>query len=159
MRIRGNNNVIEQLNVHDNEAPGIFITSGAINLILNCDSHHNYDPLEDGGNADGFGCHSTGGDNVLRGCRAYENSDDGFDFINAPGTCTVEESWAFRNGYIPDTNMTGAQRRGLQVGRLRHPAEHARDAAFRATSSAAASRSAIARMASTPTTTRAASTS
>ena len=92
--------------------PGIFIASGTANLILNCDSHHNYDPLEDGGNADGFGCHSTGGANVLRGCRAYENSDDGFDFINAPGTCTVEGSWAFRNGYIPDTNMTGANGAG-----------------------------------------------
>jgi hypothetical protein len=72
--------------------PGIFITSGADNLVLNCDSHHNYDPLEDGGNADGFGCHSAGEGNVLRGCRAWENSDDGFDLINAAGACVVEES-------------------------------------------------------------------
>ena len=69
VRIRGSNNIIEQLNVHHGEAPGIFIASGGNNLILNCDSHHNYDPLEDGGNGDGFGCHSTGGDNVMRGCR------------------------------------------------------------------------------------------
>ena len=116
VRIRGDHNVIEQLNVHDGEAPGIFIASGASNLILNCDSHHNYDPLEDGGNADGFGCHSSGGDNVLRGCRAYENSDDGFDFINAPGTCTAEGSWAFRNGFIPDTNMAGANGAGFKSG-------------------------------------------
>jgi hypothetical protein len=116
VRIRGDHNVIEQLNVHDCEAPGIFITSGASNLILNCDSHHNYDPLENGGNADGFGCHSNGGDNVMRGCRAYENSDDGFDFINAPGTCIAENSWAFRNGFIPDTNMTGANGAGFKSG-------------------------------------------
>lgn len=121
VRIRGDNNVIEQLNVHDCEAPGIFITSGAANLILNCDSHHNYDPLEDGGNADGFGCHSTGGGNVMRGCRAYENSDDGFDFINAPGSCTAEGSWAFRNGYIPDTNMTGANGAGFKSGGFGNP--------------------------------------
>jgi MYXO-CTERM domain-containing protein len=121
VRIRGDHNLIEQLNVHDCEAPGIFIASGTANLVLNSDSHHNYDPLEDGGNADGFGCHSTGGDNVLRGCRAYENSDDGFDFINAPGTCTAEESWAFRNGYIPDTNMTGANGAGFKAGGFGNP--------------------------------------
>jgi MYXO-CTERM domain-containing protein len=116
VRIRGDHNVVEQLHVHSCEAPGIFITSGASNLVLNCDSHHNYDPLEDGGNADGFGCHSAGGDNVLRGCRAYENSDDGFDFINAAGTCIAESSWAFRNGYIPDTNMVGANGAGFKSG-------------------------------------------
>jgi MYXO-CTERM domain-containing protein len=121
VRIRGDHNVIEQLNVHDCEAPGIFITSGTANLILNSDSHHNYDPLEQGGNADGFGCHSTGGDNVLRGCRAYENSDDGFDFINAAGTCIAEESWAFRNGFIPDTNMTGANGAGFKSGGFGNP--------------------------------------
>src|SRR5688500_14837829 len=121
VRVRGDHNVIEHLNVHDNEAPGIFITSGADNLILNCDSHHNYDPLEDGGNADGFGCHSTGQGNVLRGCRAWENSDDGYDFINAAGACTVEESWAFRNGWIPDTNMAGANGAGFKSGGYGNP--------------------------------------
>jgi hypothetical protein len=121
VRIRGDHNVVEQLNVHDGQAPGIFIASGAANLILNCDSHHNYDPLEDAGNADGFGCHSAGGANVLRGCRAYENSDDGFDFINAAGTCTVEDSWSFRNGYIPDTDMTGANGAGFKSGGYGEP--------------------------------------
>lgn len=116
VRVRGDHNVIEALNVHDNEAPGIFITSGTANLIVNCDSHHNYDPLEDGGNADGFGCHSSGGDNVLRGCRAWENSDDGFDFINAAGVCIVEESWSFRNGWVPDTNMGIGNGAGFKSG-------------------------------------------
>jgi hypothetical protein len=121
VRIRGDNNIVEQLNVHDGQAPGIFISSGASNLILNCDSHHNYDPLEQGGNADGFGCHSSGGNNVLRGCRAFENSDDGFDFINAPGTCIAEGSWAFRNGYIPDTNNAGANGAGFKSGGFGEP--------------------------------------
>jgi MYXO-CTERM domain-containing protein len=121
VRIRGDHNLIEQLNVHDGQAPGIFITSGAHNLVLNCDSHHNYDPLEAGGNADGFGCHSSGGDNVLRGCRAWENSDDGFDFINAAGTCTAERSWSFRNGYIPDTDMAGANGGGFKAGGFGEP--------------------------------------
>ncbi len=116
VRIRGNGNVLELLNVHHNEAPGIFITSGSDNLILNCDSHHNYDVLENGGSGDGFGCHSTGAGNVIRGCRGYDNSDDGFDFINAPGACTVEDSWAFRNGYVPDTNTAAGNGAGFKAG-------------------------------------------
>jgi parallel beta-helix repeat protein len=107
VRVQGNGNVIENLNVHNNDAPGIFITSGADNLILNCDSHNNYDYLESGGSGDGFGCHSSGGGNVLRGCRAYDNSDDGFDFINAAGSCTVDQSFSFRNGWVPPDSTHG----------------------------------------------------
>jgi hypothetical protein len=122
VRIRGNNNIVEQLDVHDGEAPGIFIAgSAANNLVLNCDSHHNYDPLEDGGNGDGFGCHSTGAGNILRGCRGYWNSDDGFDFINAPGACTVENSWAFNNGFVPETSMGAGNGAGFKAGGFGSP--------------------------------------
>jgi hypothetical protein len=121
VRVRGDHNVLEQLDVHDGQAPGIFIASGAENLVLNSDSHHNYDPLEDGGNGDGFGCHSNGGGNVLRGCRAYANSDDGFDFINAPGTCTVEQSWSFHNGYVPDTSTPSGNGAGFKAGGFGSP--------------------------------------
>jgi hypothetical protein len=121
VRIRGDHNLIERLHVHDNEAPGVFIASGASNLVLNCDSHNNYDPLEDGGNGDGFGCHSNGGENVLRGCRAWSNSDDGFDFINAPGTCTVEHSWSFKNGFVPDTTTAAGNGAGFKSGGFGSP--------------------------------------
>jgi MYXO-CTERM domain-containing protein len=121
VRVRGDDNILERLHVHDNEAPGIFIASGGSNLVLNCDSHNNYDPLEDGGNGDGFGCHSTGANNVLRGCRAWWNSDDGYDFINAPGTCLVEHSWAFRNGYVPETTMAAGNGAGFKSGGFGSP--------------------------------------
>jgi MYXO-CTERM domain-containing protein len=121
VRIQGSNNVVEQVEAHHNEAPGFFITSGANNLILNCDSHHNYDELEDGGSGDGFGCHSTGAGNVLRGCRAWANSDDGYDFINAPGACTVEQSFAISNGYVPDTTMTAGNGAGFKAGGFGSP--------------------------------------
>jgi len=116
VRIQGSGNIIENLNVHHNDAPGIFITSGADNLILNCDSHHNYDYLEDGGSGDGIGCHSSGSNNVIRGCRAYDNSDDGYDFINASGSCMVESSFAFRNGYVPDTTTGAGNGAGFKAG-------------------------------------------
>ena len=116
VRIQGNNNTLERLNVHNNDAPGVFITSGANNLVLNCDSHNNYDVLEGGGSGDGFGCHSSGGNNILRGCRSYDNSDDGFDFINAAGPCIVQNSFSFRNGFVPGTTTTAGNGAGFKAG-------------------------------------------
>jgi hypothetical protein len=121
VRIRGFHNVLERLNVHHNEAPGIFITSGGDNRVVNSDSHHNYDVLENGGSGDGFGCHSTAGGNIFTGCRAYANSDDGFDFIRAPGVCTAEKSWAFDNGYIPDTKTAAGNGAGFKAGGFGSP--------------------------------------
>jgi parallel beta-helix repeat protein len=115
------NNILENLNVHHNEAPGIFITDGGNNLIQNCDSHHNYDVLENGGSGDGFGCHSNDAGNVFSGCRAWYNSDDGYDFINAPGVCTVEKSWAFLNGFIPDTTTGIGNGAGFKAGGFGSP--------------------------------------
>lgn len=65
----------------------------------------------DGQSADGFGCHpdqtgDTG--NVFRGCRAWWNTDDGCDFINASAACTVENSWTWSNGYKPDASSNDA---------------------------------------------------
>ncbi len=116
VRLQGSNNVVEAMNIHHGQAPGVFITSGANNLILNCDSHENYDPLEGGGNGDGFGCHSSGGGNVIRGCRAWSNSDDGYDFINASGSCTVENSWSWSNGYVPGTMTASGNGAGFKAG-------------------------------------------
>ena len=116
VRIQGSNNVLENLNTHHGQAPGVFITSGSNNLVLNCDSHENYDPLEGGGNGDGFGCHSSGGGNVIRGCRAWSNSDDGYDFINAAGSCTVEQSWSWSNGYQPGTMTASGNGAGFKAG-------------------------------------------
>lgn len=100
----GSNNIYEQLSMHDGQAIGFYLTKGSNNLILNCDAYRNYDFTSEGGkggNSDGFGCHpslgSTG--NVFRGCRAWFNSDDGFDCIHAYESVTFENCWAFYNGY------------------------------------------------------------
>ena len=121
VRFQGSNNVVERVVSHHNEAPGFFITSGANNLILNCDSHHNYDQAEGGGSGDGFGCHSTGAGNVMRGCRAWANSDDGYDFINSPGVCTVEQSFAINSGYVPDTMTAAGNGAGFKAGGFGSP--------------------------------------
>jgi hypothetical protein len=110
----GSNNLFEQLDAHHNMGPGFFLQRGSNNTFLNCDSHENEDTLTsngDGQSADGFGCHpNRAGDtgNVFRGCRAWWNTDDGWDFINAAEACTVEYSWAWYNGYKPDAVNNGS---------------------------------------------------
>jgi hypothetical protein len=109
----GSHNLFELLDAHHNMGPGFFIQRGSDNTFLNCDSHENEDTLTsngDGQSADGFGCHpNRTGDtgNVFRGCRAWWNTDDGWDFINATEACTVEHSWAWYNGYKPDAMNNG----------------------------------------------------
>jgi hypothetical protein len=109
----GSHNLFELLDAHHNMGPGFFIQRGSDNTFLNCDSHENEDTLTsngDGQSADGFGCHpNRAGDtgNVFRGCRAWWNTDDGWDFIHAAEACTVEHSWAWYNGYKPDAVNNG----------------------------------------------------
>jgi hypothetical protein len=126
----GSNNVYDRLNLHHNMGPGLFIVRGANNLVSNCDSHHNFDPKSSTGpgtNADGFGCHvNRAGDtgNVFRGCRAWWNSDDGFDLIQAQEAVVIEDSWAFYNGYMPDSmsQASGGDGNGFKAGGYGVPA-------------------------------------
>lgn len=112
----GSHNVFERLNLHHNEGPGLFIASGGHNLVLNCDSHHNWDPDKGGGNADGFGSHSREDGNTFRGCRAWWNSDDGYDFIHSPGVATAEGCWSWKNGYVPGTDTPAGNGAGFKAG-------------------------------------------
>jgi hypothetical protein len=101
----GGNDIFELLNMHHNNGNGIFIGNGSGgHLVLNSDAHDNYDPTSsqgEGQNADGFGVHyqTSGAVTIIRGCRAWWNSDDGYDLINQEVPVTVENSWAMGNGY------------------------------------------------------------
>ena len=119
--ISGSNNTFDRLDTHNNMGPGLFIANGGGNLVLNCDSHDNYDPYSSSGagtNADGFGAHIPAGHsgNVFRGDRSWWNSDDGFDLINAYSSVTIENSWAWRNGYLPETTTAGGDGNGFKAG-------------------------------------------
>ncbi len=98
--------IFELLDLHDNFGSGMFIhTTTGGHQVINCDSHDNYDPYShqgDGQNADGFGVHyqETGEVTRFSGCRAWWNSDDGWDFISQEVPVIVENSWAMGNGYI-----------------------------------------------------------
>jgi hypothetical protein len=54
-----------------------------------------------GVNVDGFGFHVPKGSvgNIFRGCRAWLNSDDGFDLITTREALVIENCWAFHNGF------------------------------------------------------------
>lgn len=109
----GNNNIYENLSMHDGMGIGFYLVKGADNLILNCDAYRNYDTVSDGGkggNVDGFGGHpdSNGSGNVFRGCRAWWNSDDGFDLINSGQAVVIDQCWSFYNGYQPGSTSLGA---------------------------------------------------
>ncbi len=108
----GSRNVFEQLSMHDGQAIGIYHVRGSDNLFLNCDAYRNHDNTSEngkGGNVDGFGCHPTPGstNNVFRGCRAWFNSDDGFDCIGSHEAVIFENCRAFYNGYSPDFKSLG----------------------------------------------------
>jgi hypothetical protein len=105
MKISGNNNTIESCVSLGARNTGINISGGdgaavypANNLVLNCDSIRSYDaPI--GGNADGFSAKwSLGTNNVFSGCRAWENSDDGWDLWEGIAPVLITNCWAFRSG-------------------------------------------------------------
>ncbi|MGY5354482.1 right-handed parallel beta-helix repeat-containing protein [Wenyingzhuangia sp. IMCC45467] len=105
----GNNTILENIKMHHNMAIGVYILRGSNNLILNCDAYENWDSVSEGGkggNTDGFGCHVPKGsvNNVFRGCRAWLNSDDGFDLINNAEPVLIDHCWAFYNGYSKSPN-------------------------------------------------------
>ncbi|MGN9913494.1 right-handed parallel beta-helix repeat-containing protein [Phytohabitans sp. LJ34] len=120
--ISGSNNIFEQINTHHHMGTGLFVNGGGGNLVLNTDSHDNYDPRSSDGpgeNADGFGSHYTPAGrpaNVFRGSRAWWNADDGYDLISTYSPVTIEHSWAWRNGYVPGTSTPSGNGAGFKVG-------------------------------------------
>lgn len=104
--VSGSNNVFDQLVLRWNGDSGLQLSGSGSrrpsnNLIVNTDSYENYDPQNHGENADGFAAkfRELGPGNVFRGNRAWGNSDDGWDFWAGANGVTVEDSWAFENGY------------------------------------------------------------
>jgi parallel beta-helix repeat protein len=115
--IQGSNNILEQLKMYDNMAIGVYILRGSNNLVLNCDAYRNWDSVSEGGvggNVDGFGCHAPVNhkNNVFRGCRAWYNSDDGFDLISSGEPVLIDNCWAFYNGYSINTSTNVVSSRG-----------------------------------------------
>jgi hypothetical protein len=132
--VAGNSNIVERCITRRNRDTGLQIGRysasapraewPAYNLILNCDSHDNYDsPPNRGENADGFACKLTSGPgNVFRGCVARNNIDDGWDLFAKPITgpidpVVIDQCIAYDNGVLSDgTQNNKGDRNGFKLG-------------------------------------------
>ena len=116
----GHDNVIELCNFYRNGDTGLQMKNlAANNKVINCDSYLNCDEGE--GDADGFAPKlSVGDNNYFYGCRAWLNSDDGWDvFYKKEGgfgdnmTIVIENCVSYKNGFLdlntiaPDGNGNG----------------------------------------------------
>ena len=100
--------LFENLDIYGSADTGCQMKNGGNNIIKNVDSHHNFDyetmsgsTANFGGNADGFADKQfTGAGNHYIGCRAWCNSDDGWDFFQRVSTSNtiIENCICFENG-------------------------------------------------------------
>lgn len=116
LRYSGKNNLynegsyclFENLDIYGSADTGCQMKNGGNNIIKNVDSHHNFDyehygssGADFGGNADGFADKQhSGAPNHYIGCRAWCNSDDGWDFFQrVTGSETIIENCiCYQNG-------------------------------------------------------------
>lgn len=116
----GNRNVLDRLVLRDGMGIGVYIIGNSSdNLVVDCDAYNNVglDSLSIG-NVDGFGAHTSasGSGNTFRRCRAWLNSDDGFDFINCRAPAYIEDCVAAFNGYLDASLTRGGDGTGFKAG-------------------------------------------
>ncbi len=94
--------------------------------FTNCDSYNNADLLfgavssgGPGGYCDGFGNHqvSPGAHIIYFGCRAWNNSDDGWDGMDSNGYITYTNCWSINNGRtLGDWTTVSGDGDGFKIG-------------------------------------------
>jgi RNA polymerase sigma factor (sigma-70 family) len=94
-------NVFQRLSIHDNVRSGLTLrdpgTTG--NQVLDSDFFNNYDPADRGRSGVGLAVKfGSGTGNLVRGCRAFHNADNGFDVGHFTGSVRLEYNWAYGNG-------------------------------------------------------------
>ncbi len=107
--------LFENLDIYGSADTGCQMKKGGNNVILNVDSHDNFDyktmsgtSANFGGNADGFADKQfTGAGNHYIGCRAWNNSDDGWDFFQrvSSSNTIIENCVCYQNG-LPYYDMS-----------------------------------------------------
>ena len=104
---QAHDNLIEACNFYKNGDTGLQMKNlASFNRVINCDSYLNCD--EDEGDADGFAPKISVGDgNYFYGCRAWANSDDGWDVFykkesgQKDNVCVILENCiAYKNGFL-----------------------------------------------------------
>lgn len=116
----GSNNILRRIHSHHNGHGGLSYSSPGL-LIENCDFHHNYNLGGNYGDADGFECGYVDPGQIsttIRGSRFWANSDDGLDLWSNASEVTIENCWAWDNGYREDGETAGGDGNGFKLGRL-----------------------------------------
>lgn len=110
---KSSNIIVENCTSYNSGRRGFYVYRSDEVYLLNCDSYNNCDSLDTsyrGGGGDGFLVWDSGVSEdigrkvVLRNCRAWNNSDDGYD-IETEGLIVVEGCWALSNGYLDGDGM------------------------------------------------------
>jgi hypothetical protein len=121
------NILVDECNMYNNQGMGLDVSTGSSNiLILNCDAYENHDPYSSYGSADGFGSNDNTyqASIIFRGCRSWNNSDDGFDYYGDNAVVTTDGCWAWHNGYREDGVTPGGDGSGFKLGITDvHPAD------------------------------------
>jgi hypothetical protein len=122
IKVQGAHNLVQGVVIHGCADAGIQVSSGSgytgsgtYNTILNCDSYQNNDTQCNGENADGFAAkEGTGVGNVFRGCRSWDNADDGWDLYAWTSPVTIDNCWAMRQ--CATTLGSGSDGNGFKLG-------------------------------------------
>jgi hypothetical protein len=99
--VTGSHNTFVNCTFHDNRNSGMEINKGGeYTTVIDCDSYRNYDPKKTGTMSDGFASKQLQGPgNTFHGCRAWENSDDGWDTYQSTQPVVLDSCWTWGNGY------------------------------------------------------------
>lgn len=104
---------------HTDANPGGLLA--AFIEVVNCDSYLNFDADSNGGDADGFAAKMHCGQGIVfTGCRAWENSDDGWDLFETDYSIVISNCWTWKsgvgqgngNGFKLGGNGTGGDSKG-----------------------------------------------
>ncbi len=124
MKIEGSHIRVEQCEFHHNGDSGLqigfshtFVNPGAMLAafieVINCDSYMNYDPDNRGSDADGFAAKMHCGQGIVfMGCRAWKNSDDGWDLFETDASVVISNCWTWHNGDASLYNVVGGSFQG-----------------------------------------------
>ena len=109
----GKNIHFNRMRAYNNRAIGFyFVGTTSYNVVYRCDSFNNIGTDSATiGNCDGFGAHGTGAKFIE--CRAWDNSDDNYDFINSEGKNILDTCWSFRLNLDTSNIQDGT---GMKVG-------------------------------------------
>ena len=135
-QVEGSHHRFEQCVLHHNGDTGIQIGFGhddvnpggqlaAFIEVVNCDSYLNYDSDSNGGDADGFAAKMHCGQGIVfTGCRAWENSDDGWDLFETDYSIVISNCWTWKSGVgrtaaATASNSAAMARVAIRRGRIR----------------------------------------